>query len=137
MIEHRHKIRVRYSETDQMGFVYYGNYATYYEVGRVEAMRQVGIEYAKLEKEHGIWMPVTSMQCRFLRPGKYDEELTIVTQIRRLPDPYITFHYEILNEDQKIVTAATVSLCFIDAVSQKRVSTPQFILDKLQEYFDI
>lgn len=119
-----------------MGYVYYGNYAAYFEVARVEAMRQIGIEYSKLEKEHDIWMPVLNMHCRFLRPGRYDEELTIITQIRKLPDMSIAFDYEILNESEKIVTAARVNLCFIDANTEKRIYAPAFIIDKLKPYFD-
>ena len=136
MIEHRHTLRVRYSETDQMGYVYYGNYAAYFEVGRVEAMRQVGIEYAKLESEHNIWMPVVNMHCRFLRPGRYDEELTIITQIRKLPETTISFDYEVLNEDAKIVTSARVNLCFIDAKTERRIQVPTFIIEKLEPYFE-
>jgi acyl-CoA thioester hydrolase len=119
-----------------MGYVYYGNYAAYFEVGRVEAMRKVGIEYAKLESEHNIWMPVMNMQCRFLRPGRYDEELTIITQIRKLPDTSISFDYEVLNEAENIVTSARVNLCFIDAKTEQRIEVPTFIIEKLLPYFE-
>lgn len=120
-----------------MGYVYYGNYAAYLEVGRVEAMRSIGIEYARLEQEHQIWMPVLNMHCRYLRPGRYDEVLTVVTQIRKLPDTVISFDYEVLNEQGKIATAARVNLCFIDAVTEKRIAAPEFILEKLKPYFGL
>ena len=120
-----------------MGYVYYGNYAAYLEVGRVETMRSIGIEYAKIEKEHQIWMPVLNMHCRYLRPGRYDEILTVVTQIRKLPDTVISFDYEVLNEEGKIATAARVNLCFIDALTGKRRSAPEFILEKLKPYFGL
>ncbi len=136
MLREEQKIRVRYSETDQMGFVYYGNYAAYYEVGRVEALRKLGIEYSKLEQEYGIWMPVTSMQIRFLRPARYDELLTIQTTLRKLPDKFITFDFEIRNEKSELLNAATVRLCFIDAKTEKQVNTPQHIVDQLREYFE-
>lgn len=120
-----------------MGYVYYGNYATYLEVGRVEAMRSAGIEYARLEKDHHIWMPVINMHCRYLRPGRYDEILTVVTQVRKLPGRTISFDYEVLNEDKKIVTSARVNLCFIDARTGKRIPAPDFIMQKLKPYFGI
>ena len=135
MISHTHTIRVRYSETDQMGYVYYGNYAAYYEIARVEAMRSIGIEYAKLEQEHGIWMPVTSMQSRFIRPGRYDDELSIITEIRKIPSESITFDFSIQNAQQKLINAATVRLCFIEAASQKRIAVPDFLLDIMNPYF--
>src|SRR5687768_6540611 len=95
---HISQIRVRYAETDQMGFVYYGVYAQYYEVARVEAMRSVGIHYASIEREHHIWLPVMEMRARFLRPGRYDDLLTIYTTIPSLPQRDIRFRYEIRNE---------------------------------------
>lgn len=118
-----------------MGYVYYGNYATYYEVGRVEAMRKVGIEYAQLESKFGIWMPVTNLECRFLRAGRYDEELSIHTQIRKLPEQQITFHYEIRNPSNQLINGGRVSLCFVDAKTGKRISAPQFIIEKLKPHF--
>jgi len=137
MISSEIEIRVRYSETDQMGFVYYGNYAAYFEVGRVEALRKFGIEYANLEEEYGIWMPVTSMQIRYLRPARYDELIVVKTTLRKLPEKFITFDYEVKNQKGDLLNAATVRLCFIDAKTQKQVLTPIHIVDLLREHFEV
>jgi acyl-CoA thioester hydrolase len=132
---HSFNVRVRYGETDQMGFVYYGIYAQYYEVGRVEAMRAAGILYSSLEKEHHIWMPVMNMQVRFLRPARYDDLLTIHTTVPGLPDKDIRFRYEIRNESGVLLNGALVQLCFLDATTQKRIDAPDFIKDSLKSYF--
>lgn len=128
-------LRVRYSETDQMGFVYYGAYAAYYEAARVEAIRNLGISYADLEKIYGIWMPVMNMQVRFLRPARYDDMLSIQTTIPTLPDKDIRFRYEIHNEAGQLLNGALVQLCFLDASTQKRIDAPDFITAPLQPYF--
>ncbi len=132
---HTTKIRVRYGETDQMGFVYYGVYAQYYEVGRVEAMRNLGILYAELETKHHIWMPVMNMQVRYLRPGKYDDLLTVLTTISKLPEKDIKFRYEIHNEKGELLNNALVQLCFLDSTSQQRIDVPEFIKGPLKAYF--
>ncbi len=136
MFSHEIRLRVRYGETDQMGYVYYGNYSQYYEVGRVEAMRALGIPYAQLESEHGIWMPVISMQVRYLRPAYYDEHLRLLTQIRKPPLEHIRFDTEIFNEKDQLINVAHVVLCFVDAKTGKKISIPEFILEKLKIYFD-
>jgi acyl-CoA thioester hydrolase len=132
---HSFNLRVRYGETDQMGFVYYGIYAQYYEVGRVEAMRAAGILYSSLEKEYHIWMPVMNMQVRFLRPARYDDLLTIHTTVPSLPDKDIRFRYEIRNESGVLLNGALVQLCFLDAPTQKRIDAPDFIKKSLKSYF--
>ncbi len=129
------QIRVRYGETDQMGFVYYGVYAQYYEVGRVEALRDLGILYADMETKHNIWMPVMNMQVRYLRPGKYDDLLSIQTIIPELPERHIKFRYEIHNEQGELLNSALVQLCFLDSTTQKRIDAPEFIQSKLKGYF--
>ncbi len=129
------QLRVRYGETDQMSYIYYGNYAQYYEVGRVETMRSLGMSYKELETVHGIIMPVMSMQVRYLRPAFYDELLTIQTTIRHLPEKTITFHCEIYNELNKLVNAAEVKLCFVDAKLKKTIPVPMLIVDPLRPYF--
>ena len=132
---HQHQLRVRYAETDQMGFVYYGVYAQYYEVARVEAMRAAGINYASIERIHHIWMPVMHMNVRFLRPALYDDLLTIHTTVPSLPDWEIRFRYEIKNENGDLLNGALVQLCFLDAQTQKRINAPDFIKESLNSYF--
>jgi acyl-CoA thioester hydrolase len=132
---HTWQLRVRYGETDQMGFVYYGVYAQYYEVARVEAMRSLGIHYASIEKEHGIWLPVMEMHVRFIRPARYDDLLSIYTTIPSLPDKEIRFRYEIKNEQGLLLNGAIVQLCFLEAATQRRIIAPDFIKQPLMLYF--
>ncbi|MFN4257142.1 MAG: acyl-CoA thioesterase, partial [Saprospiraceae bacterium] len=98
MYAHETQIRVRYGETDQMGYLYYGNYASYFEVGRVETIRSLGVSYKELEEVHGIWLPVVSLEQKFVRPAFYDDLLTVRSEIREVPDTHITFHVEVFNE---------------------------------------
>ncbi len=132
---HQSQVRVRYGETDQMGFVYYGVYAQYYEVARVEAMRNLGILYADLERQHHIWMPVTHMEVRYLRPARYDDLLTIQTTVPALPGKEIRFRYEIRNEAGMLLNGAMVKLCFLDSKTQQRMIAPDFITAPLKLYF--
>lgn len=135
MYSHETKLRVRYAETDQMGYLYYGNYAQYYEVGRVEMLRSLGLSYKKMEEEHGIMMPVMSLNQRFIRPAYYDNELSIITSLRRMPEREIVFHVEIKNELGKLLNGGTVKLCFVDMVSKKSIPTPKFLIEALEPFF--
>jgi acyl-CoA thioester hydrolase len=127
--------RVHYGETDKMGYLYYGHYAAYFEIGRVETIRSLGLSYKDMEDEHGIWLPVVSLETRFVRPAYYDDLLTIHTEIRRLPDNHIVFHTDILNPNKKLCAAGRVRLCFFDAHAKKVVPAPAFIMDKLRVFF--
>jgi acyl-CoA thioester hydrolase len=129
------QIRVRYGETDQMGYLYYGQYAQYFEVGRVETIRSLGLTYKELEEVYGIWLPVVSLEMRFVRPAYYDDLLTVRTEIRELPGEYITFQVEIFNENKKLVNAGRVRLCFFDAKAKKVVPAPEHLLEKLRPFF--
>lgn len=129
------QIRVRYGETDQMGYLYYGNYAQYYEVGRVETIRSLGLTYKELEEVHGIWLPVASLEMRFVRPAYYDDLLTVRSEIRELPNEHITFHVELFNERKKLVNAGRVRLSFFEARTKKVVMAPEHLLEKLRAYF--
>ena len=135
MYQFDYKKRVRYSETDKMGYLYYGNYASLYEIGRVETIRSLGIAYQELEDVHGIMLPVLSMNSRFKMPAKYDEELTIRTTLKEMPSKMITFHHDILNSKGQSINEAVVKLFFIDIASNKRISVPIFIQEKLKAYF--
>lgn len=137
MFTHQFQKRVRYGETDQMGYLYYGNYAQYYEIGRAEMIRSVGLTYADMEREHGILMPVMSLNQRYVRPALYDELLTIKTSLRKLPGKTITFYHEIFNEKNKLVNGGSVKLCFVEANSGKSVPTPEYLLEKLRPFFPV
>ena len=136
MYSHTTNLRVRYSETDQMSFVYYGQYAAYFEVGRVEAMRSLGIRYASIENDHAILMPVMNMHVRYLRPALYDDLLTLKTSVTRLPQKDITFVTEIFLENGKLAVAGRVTLCFLESDTRKRIPVPQFLIDALKTSFD-
>jgi acyl-CoA thioester hydrolase len=130
-----YKKRVRYGETDMMGYLYYGNYAQLYEIGRVETMRSLGMSYKELEEKYGIMMPVVHVDARFLLPAKYDEELTIRTILNELPSRMITFGNEIYNENQILIHKAEVKLFFIEMDTGKKVSCPPYMLEKLRLLF--
>ena len=135
MFTHKFQKRVRYGEVDQMGYLYYGNYAQYYEIGRVEMLRSLDFSYKRMEDELGVMMPVMSLNTRFVRPAHYDELLTIATTLRQLPDKFITFHVEIFNEKNKLVNGGSVKLCFVDKQTGKTIGAPIFLLEKLSPYF--
>jgi acyl-CoA thioester hydrolase len=135
MFIHETQIRVRYGETDQMGYLYYGNYAQYYEVGRAEAIRSLGLSYREMEVKYGIMMPVMSLQMRYVRPALYDELVTVRTTLRHLPTDTITFYMEIFNEKKKLVNGGSVKLCFVEMATNKSVPTPQYLVDALSVYF--
>ncbi len=128
------QLRVRYAETDQMGYVYYGNYAMYFEVARVEALRGIGFSYRKMEEE-GVMMPVLESHCQYLRPGKYDELLTIKTMIPELPGVKIKFQYEVYNEKGVLINKGRTVLTFLKKDSHRPCRPPQYLLDLLQPYF--
>lgn len=128
-------IRVRYAETDQMGYLYYGHYAQYFEVGRAEMIRSLGISYKEMETTYQIMMPVMSLQMRFVRPALYDELLTVRTTLRQLPETTITFHMEIFNEKKKLVNGGSVKLCFVDMKTGLTVPPPQYLIEKLTPHF--
>ncbi|MCF8463225.1 MAG: acyl-CoA thioesterase [Flavobacteriales bacterium] len=133
MFEHSTKIRTRYSEVDRMGYVYYGNYATYFEVGRVEAMRALGISYAELE-EAGIMMPVIRYEINYKRPAYYDEELTIVTRVKKVPLSRILFEYETWNTKGELLNTALTELVFVDNKTMKPQPAPDIIVDAAEKY---
>jgi acyl-CoA thioester hydrolase len=139
MYETTTQIRVRYAETDQMGVVYHGNYAQYFEVGRVEAIRSLGFSYKDLEKM-GVIMPIVELTSKFLRPAHYDDLLTIKTMLKELPNNHkIEFYQEVYNQHDKLLTLGKVVLYFIDVATREKtlmppewrlVITPYFLEEK-------
>lgn len=136
MFSHVFYSRVRYAETDKMGYLYYGRYATYYEIGRVEAMRSLGVTYKTMEDVWGIAMPVMSMNARYIRPAYYDDLLEIRTIIRKIPEQSITFYVEMYNERSELINTAEVKLCFISVIQGSRVPVPVELVEKLKPYFE-
>ncbi len=135
MLEDNINIRVRYADTDQMGFVYYGNYAKYYEIARVELFRNIGLTYKSLE-EMGIGMPVIEMKTNFIIPAKYDEKLVVNIKIPELPKLKIIFFYEIFNEKNELINTGETVLTFINLLTGKPKRVPSIMKDKLSKYFD-
>ncbi len=134
MIEGDFDIRVRYSDTDQMGYVYYGRYANYYEIARVELFRKLGFTYSQLEEE-GIGMPVIQMETKFIIPAKYDEIIKINIQIKEIPSTKILFHYKLYNKKNNLINTATTLLTFIDLQTKKAVRTPKKLLEIINNNF--
>jgi len=128
-------IRVRYSETDQMGYVYYGNYASYYEVGRVEALRQLGLTYKQLE-DSGIIMPVLECKSNYIKPAIYDQLLTVEVTIPELPKVKIKFLYEIFDENKTKLHSGETTLVFVNMDSGRPTRTPEKMTTLLSPYFD-
>lgn len=126
------KLRVRYAETDQMGFVYYGVYAQYYEVGRVELLRSLGISYKEIEAL-GFTLPVVNFNIKYKKPALYDDELTIRTTIKKTPSAKIIFHYETFNETGALLNTGEVILVFINKGTGKVCSAPAIVLNKFKE----
>lgn len=125
------EIRVRYGETDQMGVVYHGNYAQYFEIGRVEWLRKFGVSYKQME-EDGVMLPVISLSINYKKSARYDDLIKVKTQLVKLPSATIEFNYEITNELGEILTTGNTSLVFIDINKNRPTRCPQYLLDKLQ-----
>lgn len=127
-------VRVRYAETDKMSYVYYGNYTHYYEVGRVEALRQLGTSYKEME-DSGVMLPVYKCELKYLKPALYDDLLIIKTTIREMPSARIIFDYEIYNQKDELINTGTTTLVFIDVKTNKPRVAPSSITEKLKNYF--
>ncbi|MEM6523843.1 MAG: thioesterase family protein [Bacteroidota bacterium] len=134
MYQHQLQIRVRYADTDQMGYVYYGNYAAYYEAARVEALRALGMTYRELE-ESGVMMPVLENHSKYIAPALYDELLTITTSINKKPGVRITFHYEIHNEEGSLIHTGETLLVFVNMESKRPCAMPENMEKLLLPYF--
>lgn len=126
--------RVRYADIDQMGYVYYGNYAKLYEIGRVEALRFLGMTYKEMEAS-GVMMPVYENKSRFMQPAKYDDLLSIKVIIKELPKFRMVFQYEIQNEENILLHTGETTLVFVNMADSKLTLAPQEMLDRLRPFF--
>ena len=137
MYESTTQLRVRYAETDQMNVVYYGNYAQYFEVGRVESIRQLGYTYKDMETS-GVIMPVVEMHIRYLRPATYDDLITVKTTIRELTDNHrCEFFQDVYNEQGKLLAAGRVVLYYLEAGTRQKTIIPPALKEKLLPYFKV
>lgn len=129
-------IRVRYGETDQMGYLYYGNYGLYYEVGRAEAIRELGFSYRELE-EQGVIMPVAELNVKYLRPAYYDDLITVKTILKELPkSSKIQFHSELYNEKNELLNVGVTTLVFIDVKTKQKAALPEDLEKRLAPFFE-
>jgi acyl-CoA thioester hydrolase len=132
MHEHVTKLRVRYAEVDSMGYVYHGNYASYYEVGRTELMRNMGSSYKKLEDE-GVMLPVIHLECHFIRPARYDDEISILTRIQRFTRTQITFSYRIYNQNNHLINEGLTTLVFVNRSTMKPRKAPDWFSEMIEK----
>ncbi|WP_016989847.1 acyl-CoA thioesterase [Flavobacterium sp. ACAM 123] len=130
MKEHEFNIRVRYSETDQMGVVYHGNYAQYFEMGRVEWLRNIGISYKRME-EDGVMLPVVSLNINYKKPARYDNLLRIKTILKSQTTVKVEFDYEIYNEEGELLTIANSILVFVNIKTGRPTVPPKYVTEKL------
>jgi acyl-CoA thioester hydrolase len=127
-------LRVRYAETDRMGYAYYGNYATYFEVARVEALRKMGYSYKDME-DNGIIMPVLEFAIKYFKPAYYDDELKIVSIINELPTTRLRFEHETYNAENILLNKAHVILVIVNQKTGKPSHAPDYFVDALKKYF--
>ena len=131
MIKHQTKVKVRSGETDQMGVVYHGNYAQYFEIGRIEWLSSLGVSYKEMEAQ-GIMLPVVVLNINYSKPAFYEDVLIITTSLIKPPEVSIEFKYELHNEGGELLTTAYTKLVFVDSKSRSPIRCPDFFLDKLQ-----
>ena len=123
-------MRVRYGETDKMGIVYYGNYATYLEQGRTEWLRDIGFSYKWME-DNGIHLPVVELSVKYKAPARYDDVLTVTTTLKKIPTYSIEFTYEIHNQEGQLLITGETSLVFVNSITNKLQRAPTYLLEKL------
>jgi acyl-CoA thioester hydrolase len=128
------KLRVRYGDTDQMGYVYYGNYPYYYEQARAEAVRSLGLPYKDMEAA-GIMMPILRMNIKYIAPALYDELITIKTIVPEIPGRLIMFKYEIYNEQEALINEGETLLGFMDATTRKIRRAPDMMIERIEPFF--
>jgi acyl-CoA thioester hydrolase len=128
------QVRVRYSETDQMGVVYHGNYAAFFEIGRTDALRELGLTYKQFEEE-GIMMPVLDLSFNFHKSAYYDDLLIIKTSLNSMPGVRIRFDYEIFNIKDELITTGHVTLVCVNMATKRPCKCPTGFLEKVSPYF--
>lgn len=133
MIVNEHKIRVRYEETDRMTYVYNGNYAVYFEIGRTELIREIGISYRDMETKMGVMLPLRKLHMEYKKPAFYDDILTIRSFVKQLPEVRFDIEHEIYNEKNELITKGYVQLIFVNAETMKPMRAPDFFIKALKK----
>ena len=134
MYTHSSKTRIRYGETDQMGYCYYGNYAQFFEIGRVECLRSLGLSYKALEND-GVLLPVLDLNIKYIKPAFYDDLLTIETTIISIPNVRIKFNYKVFNENKELTTTGSTTLVFVAKDNMKPIPCPEKLLEAVMPFF--
>lgn len=135
MFTHETQVKVRYAETDQMGIVYHGNYAQYYEIARTECFEaSSGMTYASMEEE-GVMLPILEFQSKYLKPALYNQVLTIKTTVMTLPSVRLIVEYEIYNEEKQLINIGKTTLVFVDRESRKPCHPPESFMKNIRQYF--
>ncbi|WP_035337493.1 thioesterase family protein [Dokdonia sp. PRO95] len=130
MKNHNTFVKVRYSETDQMGFVHHSNYAQYLEIARLEWLEQLGISYKWME-ENGVMLPVYNLNTTFKKSALFDDRLKIETSLRNIPTVRIMFDYKVYNQNEELLTVASTELIFMNTKTGRPMRCPKYILEKL------
>jgi len=128
------KIRVRYGETDKMGYLYYGHYPEYFEVSRTDMIRSIGLSYREIE-DRGVMLPVKSLRVDYRLPAVYDDLLTVKSVLNKLPETRLDIDYEITNESNQVICTGNTVLVFVDAVTRRPRRAPGYFLDPLRKFF--
>lgn len=136
MKEYQFQVRVRYAETDQMGVVYHGNYAQYFEMGRVEWLRNMGVSYKWME-ENGVMLPVVSLTMNYKKPARYDDLLTVKTILKSQTSVKIEFDYEIYSEANELLTTGYSMLVFVDMKTGRPMLPPDYVSEKINSFLEV
>ena len=136
MREYQFQVRVRYAETDQMGVVYHGNYAQYFEMGRVEWLRNLGVSYKWME-ENGVMLPVVSLTMNYKKPARYDDLLTVKTILKSQTSVKIEFDCEIYNEANELLTTGYSMLVFVDMKTGRPMLPPSYVSEKINSFLEV
>ncbi len=135
MFTHETQVKVRYAETDQMGIVYHGNYAQYYEIARTECFEaSSGMTYASMEAE-GIMLPILEFQAKYLKPALYNQVLTIKTIVKEIPTVRLVVEYEMYNEEKQLINIGKTTLVFVDKVTRRPCHPPESFMKNVRQYF--
>jgi acyl-CoA thioester hydrolase len=134
MISNEIRIRVRYGETDRMGYMHHGAYALYFEEGRTELLRQLGSSYRQMEDD-GILLPVREMRIEYSQPVLYDEEVIVKTFLAKLPSAKLEFDYEIWSLTGSIICKANTTLVFVNAQTRKPMRAPASFIELISLHF--
>ncbi len=134
MLEHSMTFRVRYAETDQMGIVHHANYPIYYEMGRTEMFRTIGLPYDEMERR-GIMLPLVNLHCEYKKTAFYDQELTLTTMLKELPTVRIRFDYRLTNREGEIINEGYTTLVFMDSKKRRPVRIPADLEKELEKFF--